>query len=186
MISVIIPFLTEDRGYLVDCVKSILKQTYMDYEIIRVEDTDRKGACWARNQGLWQAQGDYIFFCDADVTLHPECFSEMYSNISEADWVYCNYQIGEELHRYQPFSLHALKRNNLCSTMSLIKADIAPEWDESIERFQDWDYFLNLAFQGYKGKWIDKVLFTTPKREGISTKGNKRAYKKIILNKWNI
>ena len=94
--------------------------------------------------------------------------------------------IGDELHRYQDFSLEILKRRNLCSTMSLIRADAFPQWDESIERFQDWDIFLNMALQGYKGKWIDEVLFTTPKREGISTKGNKREYKKVIRDKWNI
>jgi hypothetical protein len=70
--------------------------------------------------------------------------------------------------------------------MSLIRAETFPKWDESIERFQDWDIFLNMALQGYKGKWIDEVLFTTVKREGISTKGNKRLYKKIIRDKWNI
>ena len=168
------------------CLASIYNQTTQLLEIICVEDKEKRGAPWARNRGLEKAHGEAVFFCDADVTLKPDCLYTLLTNFEECHWTYCNYMIGDELHRYEPFDINILKRRNICSTMSLIRRECCPMWDESIERFQDWDLFLNMALDGYKGKWIDKVLFTTPKRNGISTKGNKRAYKKIIREKWRV
>lgn len=89
MISIIVPvYNVED--YLVDCLESILSQTAVELEIILVDDgstdgslaicqayADRyrniklisqtnQGQSVARNIGLDQAEGEYIFFIDSD------------------------------------------------------------------------------------------------------------------------
>lgn len=89
MLSIIIPIFNADK-YLKECIDSILKQTYINYEVILVDDgsTDssgdicdkyaennkhikvihqtNSGAAVARNVGLEAAKNDYIFFIDGD------------------------------------------------------------------------------------------------------------------------
>ena len=87
--SFIIPVYKSEK-YLPECIDSILRQTYKDYEIILVDDgsPDRSGALCdeyaeqyteihalhkknggassARNLGVKKAQGEYIIFLDSD------------------------------------------------------------------------------------------------------------------------
>lgn len=86
MISVIIPIYNRAR-YIRDCLESVFKQTYKDYEIILVDDgstdnlrevlvpymkginyiyKENGGAASARNLGIKNAKGDYIAFLDSD------------------------------------------------------------------------------------------------------------------------
>ena len=48
----------------------------LDVETVVVADTEGRGPSWARNQGLDRANGDIIFFCDADDTVRPGFFSK--------------------------------------------------------------------------------------------------------------
>lgn len=89
MISVVIPVYNVEK-YLNECIESVLTQTYTDYEIILVDDgsTDSSGHICddymtadsrvrvihqkngglsaARNTGLKEAKGEYIYFLDSD------------------------------------------------------------------------------------------------------------------------
>ena len=88
-VSFVIPVYKVEK-YLDECVQSILKQTYRDYEILLVDDgspdlcpemcdhwarvDDRiktlhkpnGGLSDARNYGLRHAMGEYIVFIDSD------------------------------------------------------------------------------------------------------------------------
>jgi glycosyltransferase involved in cell wall biosynthesis len=98
MISIIIP--TYNRGsLLIQAVNSCLAQTYINIEIIIIDDgstdtteemvkqlllnewksrpiryykQDNSGASAARNQGIRYANGEFIQFLDSDDLLHPE------------------------------------------------------------------------------------------------------------------
>ena len=88
-ISVIIPVYNA-QDYLMECIESVLKQSYQDFEVICIDDgsSDRsgeilkkfaekdkrviiitqnnKGVSIARNKGIQQAKGKYIYFLDSD------------------------------------------------------------------------------------------------------------------------
>jgi glycosyltransferase involved in cell wall biosynthesis len=64
IVSVVIP--TIGRGTLACCRVALAEQTRPPDEIITVLDRDRRGAAWARNEGLRQAKGDLIAFIDDD------------------------------------------------------------------------------------------------------------------------
>ena len=100
MISVIVPVYKAEK-YLKRCVDSILAQTLEDFELILVNDgspdnsgaicdilakTDNRiqvihkenaGVSSARNAGLNNAIGKYVFFCDADDALPKEALEKM-------------------------------------------------------------------------------------------------------------
>lgn len=87
--SIIVPVYNVEK-YIENCVSSVLKQTYGDFELLLVDDgsTDNSplicdslaekderikvihkqngGVSSARNEGIRQAKGDYILFLDAD------------------------------------------------------------------------------------------------------------------------
>lgn len=107
MISVIIPIYNVE-DYLVDCLNSVINQTYRDLEIILVDDgsvdacseicdkyslTDKRikvihkkngGLSDARNAGIDIATGEYITFVDSDDMLDLNMISYLYELI-EAD-----------------------------------------------------------------------------------------------------
>lgn len=104
-ISVIIPIYNVEK-YLDECIKSILNQTYKNFELILINDgsndsskeicekykkennniifIDKKntGASDSRNIGLKIAKGDYIFFLDSDDFLDKETFQLCVKEIS--------------------------------------------------------------------------------------------------------
>jgi len=96
MISVVIPCYNSE-SFLSRAIESVFRQTYVDWEIILVNNNsidgtqkiidqyvskfpnkvfslfeDRKGACYARNLGLSIAKGEWIQFLDADDELLPD------------------------------------------------------------------------------------------------------------------
>ena len=101
--SIILPIYNVEK-YLKECVDSILKQTFRDYEIILVDDgsTDGSpelcdklaetydfirvihkangGAADSRNVGLKSAIGNYIIFIDSDDFILSEHFLEDVNN----------------------------------------------------------------------------------------------------------
>ncbi|HJV26274.1 MAG TPA: glycosyltransferase [Aromatoleum sp.] len=116
-------------AHLPDSVRSVLAQTFADWELIAVDDgssdatlawlqaqTDARmrvihqhnqGVSAARNAGLAQATGTYVAFLDADDTWHPDFLSRMHEALDarpEAVLAYCGWQnLGQTGGRGEPF-----------------------------------------------------------------------------------
>lgn len=95
MVSIILPVFNAER-FLTQCLDSILRQTYQDWELIAVDDGSKdgsieilksyekrdnrihiisknnEGVSIARNIALEYAHGDYIYFVDSDDIVMPE------------------------------------------------------------------------------------------------------------------
>lgn len=117
LISVIIPVYNSEK-YLSKCVESVLAQTYLNYEIVLINDgsvdnsaqmcdtyaeqyknirafhKSNAGASSARNIGIKEATGKYIFFLDSDDWLEPTAFEKMITVAKKenADLVFCEAQ----------------------------------------------------------------------------------------------
>ena len=101
-ISVIIPFYNTPQTYFDICLDSILSQTYVDFEIIVVDDgsqdeyreylvslktkdnriniyhTQNQGVSEARNYGMQMANGKAICFIDADDYIAPWMLEDLW------------------------------------------------------------------------------------------------------------
>lgn len=95
MVSIILPVFNAER-FLPQCLDSILRQTYQEWELIAVDDgskdgsmeilksyenrdhrihiisKENEGVSIARNVALEQTHGDYIYFVDSDDIVMPE------------------------------------------------------------------------------------------------------------------
>lgn len=127
IISIIIPVYKVEE-YLAECLESILAQTFKDFEAVCIDDgspdncgkildayalkdkrikvihQENGGEAVARNRGLDEALGDYIYFVDDDDYLHPQTLEVLYSVLvrSGAEGAACRHD--EVYVRYQPMN----------------------------------------------------------------------------------
>lgn len=167
-------------------------QTYEHIEIIVEVDEKAEGAPKMRNRGFKKAKGEFVLFSDNDLEWKPEAVSVLYKSLRENPnkaYAYSSYTIEGKLVGHQEFSSHDLWKWNYISTMSLIRRNDFPGFDESIKRFQDWDLWLTLLGKGKEGVFCGKCLFSTKWRDGI-TKGkdvlDSTVARNIVLKKHGI
>lgn len=106
-ISVIVPVYRAEE-YLMDCVQSILRQTFSDMEILLVDDgspdgcgamcdalaaedsrisvihQSNQGQAAARNHALEKASGQWVCFVDSDDVIHPQMVQRLYQAARES------------------------------------------------------------------------------------------------------
>ncbi len=182
MISIIIPVF-QHQQLLLRCLEGIQKQTEKDIEVIVVDDgshppvsvqldfsfpltimqIEHRGAPAARNIGFQKSRGEYVLFCDADISMHPQMLARMRRALEEnpsAAYAFSSFRFGWKTFRLHPFDSDRLKRENYIHTTSLIRRDDVIPFDESLQRFQDWDLWLSLLEKGKEGVWVPEVLFS--------------------------
>lgn len=132
LVSIIIPCYNQ-ANFLPETLRSVLVQTYTNWECIIVndgspDDTEDVALEWqekdsrfryikkkngglssARNAGLAEVIGDYIQFLDADDVIHPEKFRLQLQDINPSTRYaisYCDYFSSSEKSLIEPFPYH--------------------------------------------------------------------------------
>lgn len=109
LISVIVPVYNTPKQYLNECIKSVLKSSYSNIEILVVDDgskketaelcdilgklddrirvihQENKGVSAARNNALKLAIGSYIIFVDADDLIEETMISSLFTVAQKVD-----------------------------------------------------------------------------------------------------
>lgn len=151
-ISIIVPAYNAG-SYLPDCLESIIRQTFSNWELIIADDGSsddtgniadafaandgrirvlhlaRQGVSEARNSGLDNARGSFIAFVDSDDVLEPDYLKELYSHAiqSGADITQCSFVHVDE------------------------KGDTIPDPDANEAVYKDGNDILNAHFRGQQG-----------------------------------
>ena len=154
MISIIVPIYNAE-SYLEECLKSIQKQDYLDFEVLCVNDgsLDRSveivenicksdsrfvlinqvngGVSKARNTALSKAKGDYICFVDSDDVISVDYLSTLLSLSADGSFSVCGYTRTLS-------DIDEIKTNDSCiykySAIEFIKS----VFDETIEHPNIW------------------------------------------------
>lgn len=143
-ISVIIPIYNVEK-YIDKCIKSILVQTYSNFELILVNDgstdssyeriikyeSDQRvviinkpntGQSDSRYQGLLKSTGDYVYFVDSDDTIEKYTLEVLANDVLKhnSDIVFGRYrlvdELGKELRKQSLYNV-----NVLCNNINIVK-----------------------------------------------------------------
>lgn len=190
-ISVVIPCYNQGE-YLDEAVCSVLDQTYQNFEIIIVNDgstddrtrqilegyqkpktriihTDNQGLATARNIGIDEASGEYIFPLDADDKIEPELFEKSmaaFERDADIGIVYCEARYFGALDGQwilPEYSKEEILKNNVIFASAVFRK---VHWQavggyniNMVYGFEDWDFWLALTELGLKVYKIPEVLF---------------------------
>ena len=194
-IKVIIPIReSESPSTTLDSIKQYTTNTI---DTLVVVDTDKKGACWARNKGwdmIKDEDFDFVMFCDNDTEWRGGALDILANTLMahpEAGYSYCSFSIGEHEFGKRDFTIESLFQGNYITTSaSLIRKECFTRFDENVQRLQDWDLWLDMYFKnGTTGVWCGRTLFNTKMREGgISHNGSigLGVATEIIKKKWGL
>lgn len=151
LVSAIVPTYNS-QNTIINCIDSILNQTYTNIEIIIVDDgsTDNtvklinefsigkekthiieqsnRGPSSARNTGINYAHGEYIAFLDSDDEWYPNKIEkqiQLYKKNKDAVLISCSYSIGEQFtQKRQSNCIRKISFNNLLLKNSFITSTV--------------------------------------------------------------
>lgn len=187
-LSVIIPAYNQSQ-YLVECIESVLAQTEKPHEIIVVNDGSQdetryvakqypevkyieqvnKGLSSARNTGIMNMTGDWLFPLDADDKMLENCLkvvSDTIENNPEADIVAPSFKEfgvrNNEILLMPNLTIEDFKTANRIGYFSAIRKDklleIGGYNPKMIWGWEDYDLWFDLLKRGAKIVTIPEVL----------------------------
>lgn len=110
LISIIVPVYNSEK-YVDGCIKSVLLQTYINFELLLIDDgsqdntrkickelcdvdkrirlicKEHRGVSVARNIGLKEAKGKFLFFLDSDDVIHPRLLETLYELLEKTQTI---------------------------------------------------------------------------------------------------
>lgn len=190
LITVVVPCYNSGKSLSIS-LQSVLNQSYRNFEIIIVNDgstckttkkilkfyrknkfikivnQENKGLSSARNRGIKESFGEYIFFLDSDDSISKDCLENLFNSIKNKKNFYSypsfvltgiisgflnkNYNFFEQLFSNQiPYS--CLYPKNL-----LVKLG---GYDEKMKNgFEDWELNIRMGINNFHGICCNKKLF---------------------------
>jgi len=127
-----------------------------------------------RNDGFAKATQKYILFADDDIIFPVDFLERMIEALvyspPNVGYAYCGYKgivMNPATHPIKnnfdiktlEFSGKRLKQGNYISTMSLMRKEVFPGFDENLKRLQDYDIWLTLLKRGIEGVAVPGVEF---------------------------
>ena len=153
-----------------DNTSEVVNKYISDYpeKNISLLEIPNGGLSFARNRGVEASRGEFILPFDSDDKFHPEYFErfvEMLLLNPDISFVYCDRQdfgISNSSIQAGEFNFnHLIHANHLnyCSMYRRSVWDDAGGYDESLDSYEDWDFWISAGKRGHKGKRIAEFLF---------------------------
>jgi glycosyltransferase involved in cell wall biosynthesis len=186
MISIIIPIKTTENEYwdlLPKAIKSVLRQTNKDYELIISQyDND---VSEGRNKGIERAHGEYCLTLDADDTLHPQFLEKVKNYCGQYDIVATDGYISGFIFKKKFIAkdgvLEDFLQNNRILNCSIFKKEIWNRYhfNENLGGYEDWDFWVKALRNGYKIGVIHEPLVNISNRFNSRNKGAIRRHNEL-------
>jgi glycosyltransferase involved in cell wall biosynthesis len=197
-ISVIVPLSQKRKPFFHEFVLPMIEAN----NPIEIIINDNEGtAPQKRNAGFLKSTQPFVFFCDDDILLPMSHLQKLFDAINSGNYGFAysgykgivvhknNHPIGDNFDIPTiEFSYDRLKKGNYISTMSLIRREVFPMFDESLKRLQDYDLWLTICKNGHLGKAVfNNEYFAYYLDEGITSNGNNETQAILtIINKHKI
>lgn len=157
-----------------DTTVSVCEELSRKHPVLRVVRKTNGGLSSARNAGIRVATGEYLHFLDADDYVDPAAYERMISLLDscpEAGVVYCGYQVIDLAGGSNTRSTGEPPPNDI--RVRLLAGSLGPVhsfvvrrnavvatgfFDESLTSCEDWDYWLRVAFRGFRFVHLPEVL----------------------------
>ena len=151
--------------------------------------TPNGGLSAARNRGIQLLLDHYpsiegIFLLDADNRLEPgsfQLFEKLLDSSPEADWFYPHFDmfgLTQNATHGGEWSLLMHSADNLCEAGSLVRRRLFEKgvrYDETMRLgYEDWDFWLSAAKQGFRGQPVAARFFQYRKRPESMLSGSHR------------
>jgi glycosyltransferase involved in cell wall biosynthesis len=134
----------------------------------RVIRTGNQGLPAARNTGIESARGRYICCLDADDRLKPAFLEKAVRILDDSEdigFVSCYYETFDgdhSIYRYDHCRFPELLVQNEAVEASVFRKDAWSKvggYSTSLKAMEDWDFWIGLIEQGYRGEVIPEILF---------------------------
>lgn len=159
--------------------------TLEEQDGIKIIHKENTGVSSTRNRAVKEGEGEYILPLDADDMILPSYIKqavEILKNNPNISPVYCDTQhIGElqGLEKRPQWSKDQLMRGPFIVNSSLYSREAyeyVGGYDENLQGWEDYDFWIRMSKEGYEGKHIPKGLFVYFHHEkdgSVSTEANK-------------
>ncbi|MFC6875015.1 glycosyltransferase family 2 protein [Halobellus marinus] len=144
----------------------------VETETIIVEDPERKGPAWARNQGLAQADRRYVAFLDADDLWKENKLQRQIERIRETGAGICVEGTPKSTNEF----ISGLLTGNIVSKTSSILIDteqISVQFNESLDRFEDHIFMIESALES-DVCLCENLVEIRKHKQGLSAHNNPR------------
>lgn len=201
-LSIVLPIYNVER-FLGDCLDSLYEQdlTEEEYEIVCVIDgspddsqiiveqymqihsnirlisQENQGVCVARNTGLKNASGKYVWFVDPDDVIASNCFGKIYEELekAQADIFEMQYKTCEEQYKFKPevmeFYIDGMNKegasgavwDSVCRRGYLLENNI--EFNEKLSYGEDYLWAFQVKYRKHKSLYTNTALYIYRQRE---------------------
>jgi O-antigen biosynthesis protein len=170
-----------------DTIELLRKLSKPKTRIIR---TSNQGPSAARNNGIREAKGKYICCLDADDMLKPTYIEKCIILMEEGNldvaysWMK-EFGNSNLIWQTTEFELENLIRANCCIVSAVFKRSIWNNiggYDETMQGYEDWDFWVNVAKNGGRGGLINEPLFLH-RRHGKSRNDDDKEIHDILCDR---
>ena len=189
MISIVVP-IYNGENYIEDCLKSILVQTYEDWELILIDNAsednslrvckeyaakddriqvlrqhNNMGVSVARNLGIEKARGEFITFIDIDDWIEEDYLEKLYviQCKNKADVVICGYQKAFDKDRQE--LQEGFKKKGVTQKENRESFQNATQGSYSVQVYQTEEYLEHYFLEGNTHCW--GVLYERQLLDGV-------------------